>query len=198
MNDETLMQNIKQYFEGHRKMTGHNPIQSDVDFELSVILRFGSTSQNPMEFLINSGICFFSNSIVALQVNSLTKVLSCSKSRLNNCLKKQNYEPISTPLPRQKEALESELKSCHTPFKDIRNWTFRKLPEHLKLAKELKANKNIIIEVDDLILAQEPKETTVMQQNELQPQISQRNEIFLSFQKDVYTFTFYDDQLFPY
>ena len=196
--EEKLLQNAKKYFEDIRKMSGHNPFGSSLSDELTKLLRYALTSQYPINFLLSCGICFFSNLTCAIQVNELSKILCSSKSRINNCLKKENFVLISTPVPKEKSALENALKERGFKRLDIRSWAFRKFDAKSKVAYELKSHEECILYIEQISLIfdhRDPlRDLPLFESKAIQPQsVQQTNDRLLSYQKDVYTWTFIDD-----
>ena len=202
--EEKLLSNVKKYYEDIRKRSGHSPFGSILTNELSTLIKFASTSINPLRFLLSCGICLFSSSICAIQVNELSKVLCSSRSRINNCLKKENFVLITTPLPHEKSALETTLKEngFQKGF-DIRTWAFRKIDNKSKLCYDLKSNDKCILQIGQAPFLYDHrdqlKDLPLFESQAIQPQsVQQTNDRLLSYQKDVFTWTFTDDPIFPY
>ena len=198
--DETLIQNAKEYFSYLRKST-LNSLRSTIGYDLCILVRFSAQSNYPIDYLLHFGICFFSNNTCAIQINTFCKAISSSKSRVNNCFKQEKFTLIETPYQKEKIALETELKRVFgSQAFNIKTWTFRRIDENSNFLKELKGNPLSIVQLDEINLQSKEQVQNLHQfeSQALQPQILQpKNEIFLSYQKDVFTWTFYDESLSP-
>ena len=189
----------KQYFVSLRERKIPNTQSSFLSDEFIILLRFARNSINPNLFLLHAGAIFYQNNICAVNLELLKDVLSCSKSRINNCFAKEEFTKIATPLSKEKNELEKLLRQDKTISSDIRRWTFRKINSNSNLSAYLNSNQFLLVQMEDQIPISlskfPPQEIPLFEYQALQPHLQQEQgyEASLSFQKDVYTWTFYDD-----
>lgn len=115
---------IRQYFTLLRKEKGHNPDASPMDLELLLIVKFFNiSSTTPIQLLKNHGIIISGNKI-AINGNLLHVILDSSRSRINNTLKRIGWNALQVSNKDKQILLSIVLNKA-----DVRNWTFREIPE---------------------------------------------------------------------
>lgn len=177
-SDELILANMKKYFTSLRTNKGHLPNSYQISREICAVLKFSLFSQNEKNFLFNCGLVFFPNNICSIHSAKLADVMCCCKSRLNNGLKKEAFEVITTPVTNEKNVLLKNIKNQE----NIKMWSFRKFGNNTQLLNLIKSNERLITEA--------PSGLSI---NNTQNQKKENeSSLVLSFH-NVYSWTYEDD-----
>jgi hypothetical protein len=126
-SDILLMSAIRHYFTGLRQQKGHQPDASPMDLEILLIIKFVQASCDlPVDVLCRMGIIIVAHLggfYIAINNTLLVDTLVSSRSRINNTLKRRQWEMVPIPNTTKYELLKPLLDRS-----DAKNWTVRVVP----------------------------------------------------------------------
>jgi hypothetical protein len=127
-SEVVLLSTIRHYFTGLRQQKGHQPDASPMDLEILLIIKMIHAScDDPVDVLRKVGIILVVTGNlrfhIAINNTLLVETLVSSRSRINNTLKRLEWEMI--PIP---NAVKYELLKGMLDRGDVRNWTLRTVP----------------------------------------------------------------------
>jgi hypothetical protein len=125
--DFLLLTTVRYYFRVLRQEKGHQPDASPLDLEILLVVRFiYAGCHNPVDLLRRTGIILLTTATsVDLVLNNslLLDTLSSSRSRINNTLKRMQWQLKNLTNHEKWSMLHQVLERG-----DVRNWTIRVIP----------------------------------------------------------------------
>jgi hypothetical protein len=126
-SDILLVSAIRHYFTVLRQQKGHQPDASPMDLEILLIIKFVQAScDRPIDVLRRIGIivvAHLAGFYIAINNTLLVDTLVSCRSRINNTLKRLQWELVPIPNTAKFELLKPLLDRS-----DARNWTLRVVP----------------------------------------------------------------------
>lgn len=142
-SDGVLILAVKHYFTLLRQEKGHHPDASPMDLEILLILKLIAVGcNNPVQILKQVGIIIVViNDEYCIAINNalLLDILCSSRSRINNTLKRLNWEMITMSNNVKYTTLKQLLDRS-----DVRFWTLRKIPIGSAMYDYVTANSSVV------------------------------------------------------
>jgi hypothetical protein len=127
-SDLLLLSAIRYYFTGLRHQKGHQPDASPMDLEILLLIKFIQAScEEPINLLRKVGVVVIATGNprfhIAINNTLLVETLVSSRSRINNTLKRLEWEMIQIT-----NSVKYDLLKPLLDRSDVRNWTVRTVP----------------------------------------------------------------------
>jgi hypothetical protein len=152
-SDVLLLTSIRHYFTVLRQQKGHQPDASPMDLEILLVIKFIQAScHDPIDLLRKVGIIVMATSnrfYIAINNTLLVDTIVSSRSRINNTLKRLEWEMVPMANPVKYDILKTLLDRS-----DVRNWTVRVIPTGNALYTYAARTPSVQVHVDHACLVE--------------------------------------------
>jgi len=162
---KTPKESVSSYFREFRNDRTRNSGNFPINREIFDVVRICTCFSDCLNAIKDIGIVFFEG-FCALNLNILSECIVCSRSRLLIALRKAKWDVFETGNTYYRKEL---LK--YVPESELKNWSLRNYPDDSQLMNYIRRFPAIFC-TEECYLSKK------------------KQEMMLSFQKDVYSFTF--------